>query len=75
MALYNTETGEFRGLQEWLAYIMVRDDDDDDDEVFLSYEYNEDKSNELCSSFKEILTNIFQDTSFKNSSNDQFKNI
>ena len=27
--LYNIETREFRGLQKWFAYIMVRGDEDD----------------------------------------------
>ena len=40
--LHNFDTGEFNGLQNWLAYIMVRDDEN---ETFLSYDYGEDKSN------------------------------
>ena len=60
--LYNTETGEFKGLQNWLAHSMVRGNED---EVFLSYGYDEDKSDILYSSFKQILPNIFQGTSFK----------
>ena len=42
--LYYVETGEFRDLQNWVAYIMVRGDGD---EMFLSYGYDEDKSNVL----------------------------
>ena len=61
MPLYNTETGEFKGLQNWLAYIIVRGNED---EVFLSYGYDEDKSDILYSSFKQILPKIFQGTSF-----------
>ena len=60
--LYNVETGEFRGLQKWLAYIIVVGDED---ELFLSYGFDEDKSNVLYSSYKQILPNIFQGTSFK----------
>ena len=60
--LYNVETGEFRGLQNWLAYIMLRGDDD---EVFLSYGYDEDKSNMLYSTYKQILPTIFEGTSSK----------
>ena len=60
--LYNVETGEFRGPQKWLAYIIVRGDED---EMFLSYGFDEDKSNVLCSSYKQILSNIFQVTLFK----------
>ena len=58
----NVETGEFRGLQKWLAYIMVRGDED---EMFFSYGFDEDKSNVFYSSFKQILPNIFQGTLFK----------
>ena len=60
--LYNVATGEFKGIQNWLAYIMVRGDKD---ETFLSYGYDEDKSNILYSTFKQMLPNIFQGTSFK----------
>ena len=60
--LYNIETGEFKGLQKWLAYIMVRGDED---EMFLSNGFDEDKSNALYSSCKQMLPNIFQGTSFK----------
>ena len=37
----------------------------DCDETFLSYGYDEDRSNVLYSTFKEILPNIFQGTAFK----------
>ena len=60
--LCNVDTGEFKGLQDWLAYIMVRGDEN---ETFLSYGYDEDKSNILYSTFKQMLLNIFQGTSFK----------
>ena len=59
----NIETEEFKGLQKWLAYIMVQGDED---EMFLSYGFDEDKFNVLYSSYKLILPNIFQGTSFKN---------
>ena len=59
----NIETEEFKGLQKWLAYIMVQGDED---EMFLSYGFDGDKSNVLYSSYKLILLNIFQGTSFKN---------
>ena len=60
--LYNIETGEFKDLQKWLAYIIVRGGED---EMFLSYGFDEDKSNVLYSNYKLILPNIFQGTSFK----------
>ena len=53
--LYNVETREFRGLQKWLAYIMVRGDED---EMFLLYGFDEDKSNVFYPSSKQILPNI-----------------
>ena len=42
--LYHVQTGEFRGLQNWVAYIMVRGDKD---EMILSYGYDKDRSNVL----------------------------
>ena len=59
--LYNVKTGEFRGLQKWLLYILVGGDED---EMLLSYGFDEDKSNVFCSSYKKILPNIFQGTLF-----------
>ena len=60
--LYNVETEEFSDIQNWLAHIMVRGDEY---EMFLSYGYDKDKSNVLYSTYKQILPNIFQGTSFK----------
>ena len=60
--MYNTETGEFKGIQKLLGYIMVRGDKD---ECFLSYDYDSNKLTVLFSSFKQVLPNIFQSTSFK----------
>ena len=57
--LYNVETGEFRGFQNWLAYIMIRGDED---KMFLSYGYDEDKCNVLyqCSYFSyKVVGNLF----------------
>ena len=45
-----------------LAYIMVRGAAN---ETFLSYGYDKDKSKILYSTFKQMLPNIFQGTSFK----------
>ena len=53
---------DFFGDQKLLGYIMVRGDKD---ECFLSYGYNSNKSTVLFSSFKQVLPNIFQSTSFK----------
>ena len=41
---------------------MVRGDEN---ETFLSYDYDENKSNILYSTLKQMLPNIFQGTSFK----------
>ena len=60
--LYNTETGHFRGVKKWLAFIMIRGDPD---EVFFSYGYDEERSKVLYSNFKHPLPNIFQGTAFK----------
>ena len=62
MMYFTKEAGEFKGLQNWLPYIMVRVTTN---ETFLSYGYDEDKSNILYSTFKQILLNIFQCTPFK----------
>ena len=59
---YDTTNGHFKGVKKWLGYIMVRGDED---ELFLSYEYNEEKSMVLFSHCKQALPNIFQGTSFK----------
>ena len=66
MPIYNFETGEFSGLQKWLAYIIERGDED---KTFLSYGYDEDNSNVLYSTYKQILPNIFQGTPFKKQRN------
>ena len=46
MPLYNLINGGFLGLNERLAYIMVRGDKN---ETFFSYGYDENKSKVLCS--------------------------
>ena len=62
MPLCNLINGEFLGLNERLAYIMVRGDKD---ETFFSYDYDENKSKVLCSVSKQIMSNNFQGTAFK----------
>ena len=59
---YNVETGEFKGIEGALSYIMVRGDED---ELFLSYGYDTTKSTVLYLSFKQVLPNMFQCTCFK----------
>ena len=62
MPKYHPEIGHFKGVRNWLAFIMVRGDED---ESFFSYGYNEEKFKILYSSHKQVLPNIFQGTSFK----------
>ena len=56
MPLYNLGNGEFLGLEERLAYVMVRGDTD---ETFFSYGYDENKSKLFYSVSKQIIPNIF----------------
>ena len=62
VSMYNTETREFKDIQKLLGYIMVRGNKG---ELFLSYGYDSNKSIVLFSSLKQVLSNIFQNTSFK----------
>ena len=62
MLVYNTKTGHFKGVRNWLAFTMVRGHED---ETFFPYGYNEEKSKILYSSHKQVLPNIFQAISFK----------
>ena len=59
---YDTETGQFWGIEKRLAAISVKGDED---EVFLSYVFNKEKSKVSFSSHKMCLPNIFQSTYFK----------
>ena len=54
--LYNVETGQFKGVQDCLVYIMVRGDKN---EMIFSYGYDKDKSSVLYSTCKQILPNLF----------------
>ena len=60
--MYDLATGSFKGIEKIIGYIMVRGDTD---EVFFSYGYDKTKSVLLYSTFKQVLPNIFQGTSFK----------
>ena len=59
--IYNNETGEFVGLKETLAYIMLKDGQD---EVFFSDGFFEKKSAVLFCSAKERMPNAFIRTAF-----------
>ena len=59
---YNVKAGDSLGVQNWLAYIMVRSNEHG---TFLPYGFEEEKSKTLYSTFKQPLPNVFQGTSFK----------
>ena len=59
--VYNNKNDEFHGLNEMLAYIMLRGDQD---EVFFSYGHLEEKSTVLFCSAKERMPNAFISTAF-----------
>ena len=60
--IYDLETGEFNGLRQQLAYIVLRGDEN---EIFLSYGFNKNKSQILYSYSKQQIPNAFISTSFK----------
>ena len=60
--LYDKNTSKFQGIETRLALIMVRGDEN---ECFLSYGYDPDKSQQLYSSFKQEIPNVFTSTCFK----------
>ena len=60
--LYDVESSKFLGLENRLAFIMVRGDQD---ETFFSYGYDKAKSNTLNSASKKVLPNIFSGICFK----------
>ena len=60
--IYDLETGEFNGLRQQLAYIVLRGDEN---EIFLSYGFNKNKSQILYSYSKQQIPNAFISMSFK----------
>ena len=60
--VYDLETGEFKGLREQLAHIVLRGDEE---EIFFSYGFDKNKSKILYSYSKQEIPDAFISTSFK----------
>ena len=60
--VYDLESGEFKGIREQLAYIVLRGDDH---EIFFSYGFDKSKSKVLYSYSKQQIPDAFISTSFK----------
>ena len=60
--VYDLESGDFRGIREQIAFIVLRGDAD---EIFLSYGYNKTKSTVVYSFSKEQIPNAFVSVAFK----------
>ena len=60
--VYDLETGEFKGIREQLAYIVLRGDEH---EIFFSYGFDKNKSKILYSFSKQQIPDAFISTSFK----------
>ena len=60
--VYDLESGDFKGVHEQIAFIVLRGDSD---EVFLSYGYNKQKSKLLYSYSKQQIPDAFVSVTFK----------
>ena len=60
--VYDLEIGEFKGIREQLAYIVLKDDKH---EIFFSYDFDKNKSKSLYSFSKKQIPDAFISTSFK----------
>ena len=60
--VYDTESGDFKGIREQLAFIVLRGDSD---ETFLSYGFDKMKSKLLYSFSKQQIPNAFVSVAFK----------
>ena len=60
--VYDLESGDFRGIREQIAFIVLRGDAD---EIFLSHGYNKTKSTVVYSFSKEQIPNAFVSVAFK----------
>ena len=60
--VYDLESGEFKGIREQLAYIVLRGDEH---EIFFSYGFDKSKSKVLYSYSKQQIPDAFISTSFK----------
>ena len=61
--VYDIETGQFKGIREQLAFIVLRGDAN---ETFLSYGFDKLKSKLLYSFSKQKIPNAFVSVAFKN---------
>ena len=60
--VYDLESGDFKGIREQIAFIVLRGDAD---ETFLSYGFNKIKSKVLYSFSKQQIPNAFVSVAFK----------
>ena len=60
--VYDTDTGEFKGVREKIAFIVLRGDEN---EIFFSYGFDSNKEKILYSTTKQKISNAFVSTSFK----------
>ena len=60
--IYNLTTGQFQGIREQLAYIVLRDKE----EIFFSYGFDKSKAQILYSNSKRQIPDTFISTAFKN---------
>ena len=60
--VYDLESGDFKGVREQIAFIVLRGDVD---ETFLSYGFNKIKSKVLYSFLKQQIPNAFVSVAFK----------
>ena len=61
--IYDIETGNFKGIREQVAFIVLRGDAD---EIFFSYGFDKLKSKQLYSFSKQQIPNAFVSVAFKN---------
>ena len=61
--IYDIETGNFKGIREQVAFIVLRGDAD---EIFFSYGFDKLKSKQLYSFSKQQIPNSFVSVAFKN---------
>ena len=60
--VYDLESGDFKGIRQQLAYIVLRGDDQ---EIFFSYGFDKSKSKVLYSYSKQQIPDAFISTAFK----------
>ena len=60
--VYDNDTGEFKGIREKIAFIVLRGDEN---EIFFSYGFDSNKEKILYSTSKQKIPDAFVSTSFK----------